>query len=419
MASVLILTPAFVEWNPGYSLTSIVEDQAHMLERHGHTVRVAVSDAFLDKGGDLPYSILPMIPSLEGAVDYHAYENILKNKSHINVSDDFSRALVEHVREDEIIFSHDIIYTGWNLPYFHGLKNSGIKNRCYHWIHSIPTQQFDWWNLSSLGDNHRLVIPNRSHKQMTAEVFNTHFERVNYIPHIRDIRKFLAFSPEAWRFIDAFPKALSADIVQIYPASSDRLSAKGILDLIYLFREFKALGYSVCLVIVNQWATGRQSKEDLQEFLDTAADNRLIPQKEFVFTSLWEPPTWDTGLPQFLLRDLMSLGNVFIFPTKAESFGLVLPEALLASGALPVVNSHLEVMSEITQGRGMRFGFGSWTNGLAKPHSASWYESVASSIAQRIRDEEAVAARSIIRQTYNMDSIYKDYYLPLLRQEVE
>jgi hypothetical protein len=212
---------------------------------------------------------------------------------------------------------------------------------------------------------------------------------------------------------------LSADIVQVYPASSDRLSAKGILDLIYLFREFKALGYSVCLVIANQWATGRQSKEDLQEFLDTAADNKLIPQKEFIFTSLWDSPTWDTGLPQSLLKDLMSLGNVFIFPTKAESFGLVLPEALLASGALPVVNSHLEVMGEVIQGRGMRFGFGSWTNGLAKPHPMAWYESVAASITQRIQDEESVAARSIIRQTYNMDSIYKDYYQSLLREEVE
>ncbi len=415
MSRVVIITPAFTQWNHGYSLTSVVEDQATMLSRHGHSVVVAVADTFVDPNEEYPFKFLPVIPILESAADYRSYASLDKAKQHIDVADFFARVLNEHILPDDIIFTHDVVYTGWNLPYFHGLKNSGIANDCYHWIHSIPTQQFDWWNLFSLGPNHKLVIPNRAHRQLTAEVFRTVFDNVLYIPHIRDIREFLDFGEDAWKFIDRYPKALQADIVQVYPASSDRLFHKGLKDLIFLFREFKKRGFSVCLVIANQWATGRQRMEDLEEYTDTASNNNLIPDSEFIFTSLYDVPRFELGLPRKFLRDLLSLSNLFVFPTAAESFGLVLPEVILSSGALPVVNSHLEVMSEILGGRGMRFGFGSFTNGLAKPHTVGWYEAVASAISQRIFDEESVACRSIIRQEYNMDSIYNRYYHPLVR----
>lgn len=415
MSRIVIVTPAFTQWNHGYSLTSVVEDQARMLSRHGHSVVIAVADNFIAPVESYPFSFLPIIPILEEAADYRSYSSLVNAKQHVDVADSFSRVLNENIKPDDTIFTHDVVYTGWNLPYFHGLRNSGIKNNCYHWIHSIPTQQFDWWNLSSLGPNHRLVIPNRAHRQLTAEVYQTVFDNVLYIPHIRDIREFLDFGEDAWKFIDKYPRVLQADIVQVYPASSDRLLHKGLKDLIYLFREFKKRGFSVCLVIANQWATGRQRMEDLQEYLDTASNNGLIPEHEFIFTSTYDVPRFELGLPRKFLRDLLSLSNLFVFPTAAESFGLVLPEVLLSSGALPVVNSHLEVMSEILAGRGMRFGFGSFTNGLAKPHSAGWYEAVASAISQRIFDEESVACRSIIRQTYNMDNIYRKYYYSLVR----
>lgn len=411
---IIIITPCFTKWNHGYSLTSVIEDQIRMLVRYGHSVKVLVGETFdvseVSIGG---VKFLPIMPVLEEAVDYRRYDDLWENKQHIRCAKILSPYLSEIIKDDDFVITHDIVFTGWNLPFFHGLKEAHLTCPCYHWIHSMPTAMFDWWDISSMGNNHNIVIPNRSHRQLSAEAYHTTVENVVYIPHIRDIRTFLDFGAEAIGFIDKFPKVLQADIVQIYPASSDRFTHKGVRDLIYLFREFKTMDFTVCLVIANQWATGRQRQEDMEDYIDTAQNNGLGPN-EFILTSYYDPPNYELGLNQKFLKDLLALANVFIFPTFVEAFGLVLPEAILASGALPVVNSHLEVMSEVLEGRGMRFGFGSWTNGLAKPHGKQWYKSVASAIAARLQNEESVACRSLVRQEYNMDTIYKKYYMPII-----
>ena len=413
---IYILTPGFTQWVHGYSLTSVVEDQCRMLARYGHDTTVCVSSQF-DKSTmpDLgPRVKLDLVmPVIEKARDYNDYSLLRRNKQHMEVADALARFLGSLV-ESDVLLSHDIVFTGWNLPFFQGLFQSGIRCQCYHWIHSMALHRFNWWNLPALGDNHKLVVPNRAYRQLTAEVYHTTIENVIYIPHIRDIRSFLRLGQEACDFIDDYPLALQADIVQVYPASSDRFQYKGLRDLIYLFREFKALGYSVCLIVANQWATGRQPREDLLDYQDTAVNNNLSPS-EFIFTSEWRKPKYETGISQQFLRDLMSLANVFIFPTFSESFGLVLPEAILSGGVLPVINSDLEIMSELLENRGMRFGFGSWQHKLEKNHSSDWYAAVAAAISKRMYDEEAVASRSIVRQQYNMDTIYCKFYASIVR----
>ena len=426
MKRVLIMTPAFLEFNPGYSLTSIVKDQTRMLVEHGDEVMIVVGERYTDTSGWTAefgdkVSILCILPHAD-LIDYHTKQDL--TVEHTVVIRKTITALVHVLQYADVAFTHDIVFTGWNLPFYLALESKEIADTgvpFYHWVHSIPNQNYDWWDINLLPWNHKLVSPNRVYRQGMAEAWRGTQTKVVTIPHIKDIRVFLDFGEEAKQFIRTYPKALQADIIQVYPASSDRLRSKRLEELILIFAEFKRRGFSVCLICANQWATGRQRKEDLNDYIDTAMNCGLSPQ-EFIFTSLWNEPLYENGISQRFLKDLYALGNVFIFPTISESFGLVLPEALLASGALPVINAHLEVLTEITQTRGLRLGFGSFNQELSFSKQfpkAEYYKNVAAAVINKMLSEESIATRTVIRQEYNYDQLYDSYYWPLLYEAPE
>lgn len=428
---IAIITPAFTEFPSGFSLTGIVKDQLVMLKRHGHDVSVFVCEMYSPELFDDP-CLVKKIPFAR-LIDYSNVSDFGNIQP-----DDFTEAhLLEHkecpakmaemllteIPAYDIVFTHDIVFTGWNLPYYLGLreiasKPEANKVRWLHWVHSVPTHGFNWWNIEALGRYHKIVFPNRSDRQLVAEAYRGRWEDVRTIPHIKDIRILNRFLPESWEFIDRYPALLSADVVQIYPASVDRLGHKRVRETLLIFKEIKKLGFKVCLVIANQWATGRQQKEDVSVYKEMALNNGLT-MNEFIFTSEFKPE-WEVGVPHDVLVDLFHCSNLFIFPTAQESFGLVLPEALMSGGCLPVINRDAEVLSEMLHNRGLRFGFGSLRNTIhfneEAGGEAGYLAAIAGVIVQRMFDEEGIAARSICRQSLNMDYLYSTVYHPIFEE---
>jgi hypothetical protein len=430
---VAILTPAFTEFGSGYSLTGIVKDQALMLTRHGHEVDIFVSDGFnFNAPGYNPPPGVKLVPKLPFArlVDYNREEDfgtIWPEAENFSEDDkavhracplNTSNILLQHMPEYDRVFTHDWLLTGWKLPYYMGLRavaaNPALQDvRWLHWVHSTPTHGFNWWDLSDLGKGHKLVFPNKSYQLLPAEAFKTTTENVVVIPHPKDLRIWKHFTPDACAFIDRYQGVMQADIVQIYPASVDRLEHKRVREVILIFKYIKLMGFKVCLVIANQWATGTQEKEDVAEYKTLGLNNGLGFQ-ELIFTSEFKPE-WEVGVPEDVLENLSACGNLFIFPTISETFGLVLPEAILSGGVLPVINSDLDVLSEITGLRGLRFPFGSFNRQVHYGEGeANYMRAVAATIVDRMMSEESLAAKTYVRQTLNIDSLYHRYYQPIM-----
>lgn len=417
--NILILSPGFKEFNYGFSLTGIIIDQCTMLSRNGHTSYVAVDTAF---HGDIPNNVnVCYLLEHTDQIDYHDSNDL--SVEHKNIAVITSEKIKSFVIEKKIdlVFTHDIILTGWQLPYYHAIRiaSEDLDVGWLHWVHSVPLHNYNWWNINDTSGVHSIVFPNRASRQLVAEAFKTEFGNVSIIPHIKDIRVVGRFKPETWEFIDKYPELLSADVVQVYPASSDRLSMKRLREVMLIFKGIKELGFSVCLLCANQWATGKQPREDIAEYEDMALRNGLS-KREFIFSSESDKK-YELGLPHDMLMDLLSLGNVFIFPTYSESFGLVLPEAILASGAMPVINSHLDVLNEMLDFRGLRFGFGSYTSKLNYPRGGEkrYLSDIAKVITARMGNEESIAARTLFRKKFNMDYLYKQYYLPIMTEMSE
>ena len=437
---VLIIT-TFQEFISGYSLTGIVKDQITMLLRNGHEVDLAVNEQYYGEKID-GINLLKIVPFIhlydyielrqyhEGLTD-EEFRKFVKNNPVYKSKEEFKQAhekavektfenllkLYKEVKYD-IVFTHDIIFTGWNLPYGMGLariSNELKQVRFFHWVHSVPSGFRDYWNIRWHGRNSKLIFPNHTDILVPTEQFRGFLTDSRTIPHIKDIRTFAEFSKLSVEIIDKMPSLMSADIIQIYPASSDRLEAKGISHVISIFAGFKRMGLSVALLIVNQHATNRQAKESIDKYYKLASFLGLEVEKEFVFTSDIVPK-YESGVPLRTIRELFMISNLLIFPTREESFGLIVPEAALTGNFL-VLNRSLHQQYEVGSNRALFFEFGSYRHKLNDENPMpEYYDQISKIIAGRMNQNETIMTQMYARQRYNMDSLYDHYYAPLMAE---
>lgn len=423
LAKVAILTN-FMEFFPGYSLTGIILDQVEMLKKYGHDVHLYVNTGYNDNPDD-PGKAAPEGVPLHKRIPF---SHLVDYKS-INDLSDEHRALVsetasnlrEDLKDTDIVFTHDFVFTGWNLPYGLACAEASADlpdTRWMHWIHSVPSARFDWWDLKIYGPKHKLVYPNKTDQLMCAEMYHTYNANVLHIPHIKDYRTWFDFCGETRQFIEWNPGIMQSDIVQVYPASVDRLEAKRVREVILIFSYLKKMGFSVNLTIAAQWATGRQQKEDITHYKKIASRNGLTIGEDLVFTPDFKPPKYEVGVSKRILRELFLMSNLFIFPTREESFGLVMPEASLTGGCLMVLNKSLTQQMEISGFSTLYFDFGSFSNNHCVDNENQYFSDIAKIIVGRLNDNESIMTRTHLRKTLNMDYVYNKYYGPAIAKSV-
>lgn len=422
----------FNEFNPGYSLTGIVVDQAEMLAKYDHNVFIFVNEEFNARyNNDCGLSALiskykNKIVLMPKTVFLHLVDYQTKN----NLSDEHSIGVQkqakiwgEFLKANNIssVFTHDFIFTGWNLPYSLALKETQKRLgqsqiKWFHWVHSIPSGNKDWWNLNEYPGYNYIVFPTRSEVNRVAESFLARQSQVLLIPHIKDIRNWYDFSEKTKNIIDTWKGLIRNEIVQVYPCSSDRLHAKQLHLLIRIFGFLKKANAKVFLLAVNQWATGRQRKEDISKYIELASHCGLEYGEDFAFTSEYpengEKP-YELGVSKRILRELQLLSSLFVFPTTEESFGLVGPEASF-SGALVISNKSLPLLTEVLGIHTPHYDFGSFLAKVDATENDGYIQAVAHSILGRISMCDSVKTKIFCRTRYNMDNIYHKYYLPYI-----
>ena len=235
---------------------------------------------------------------------------------------------------------------------------------------------------------------------------------VRVVPNITDLRTLFEFSDQAWELIDLYPGLLNAQFVQVYPVAADRLKDKQLEKVILIFKTLKKRGFSVCLGVADSW-NGTLPREDQEQYVRTAQRNGLT-KDEFFFTSQVKAE-YARGIPRRVLLELLQCSNLFVFPSRSEASPLILPEAVLAGGVLPVLNRNLSAMFENCC-VGLFFPFGSIDTIYEPKNESKWYQWVTDHIIGAWRNDDALQARTRIRIKQNMDFIYRSYYAPLLAE---
>lgn len=392
----------FKAWNDSYSLTHVVHAQALTLAKYGHEVTV-----FTLEGSGLPeQNELPFY--------YDCWPCLAKD------ADTDSKTLSAILPSFDAVFTHDWILNAGNAL----LRDSLVKSQealkdipFLHWLHSAPNfGPFDFWDINLYGPKHKIVYPVHCDLQRVADKFKARRDQVRHIPHIVDLRILNDWHPDTWRVVDELPGLMSADYVQVYPSERWRMggSGKRVDKLILFFKTLKEAGADVCLLIVDSWS-GFGESGDISEYRSIALRNDLSPH-ECAFSSTLLDGMFPDGLTRRILRELYQLSSVFVYPTHGESFGLPLPETVLCGGALPVFNSSLSVLDEVSGGFGAQCEFGSCEKGVQNPNERERLTQAVLELQAASMASESWKSRVWARQQFNMDRVYRDFYAPILRE---
>ena len=406
----------FMEFNPRYSLTGIVKDHIKVLKKYNHDVGLIVNERY--HGEQFPEVTMHKILPFAHLKDYQSAKELTEDhKQTVEKTAEALKKVFTETDQDgiyyEFAFCHDLNFQGWFLPYKFGIEKASPELphvKWFHWIHSIPSGLKDFWSIPN--KKHKIIYPNETDRIRAAEQFRGDTNDVRVIHHIKDLRTFMNFDPITNRMIDTYD-LMSANIIQVYPASGDRLQAKGLDHVIKIFGKLKKQGESVRLIVLNQWCNVDRHRKTAESLCTLGKSQGLEPDKELIFSSRFEVPKHELGVDLRIVRELFSLSNLFIFPTREEAFGLVLPEAALSGGVLLVLNRSLQMQMEVSGLNALFFNFGSFTHQFNAP-GEKYYDDIASIIRGKMKQEYSLSAKTFMRKRYNMDSIYKYEIQPLI-----
>ena len=342
-----ILT-TFYNFNLEFSLCGVVKHQLISLVKHGYEPVLFVLSNFSSE--DVPEGvevrkILPQLilePYSEGKLD-NLDKDVAKAKE----------AMEANMEDIDVCLTHDIIFINSYLPYNIALRKAIdgklSKVKWLHWIHSGPSfrkpdgSPFD--NLRILPKNSKLVYMNHTDVIRAAEMYGVLPKMVRVIFNPCDIRELYAFHPLTRRLIDKFD-LMSPDYLCVYPLSTTRMDIGGkqLSKVIMIMGNIKKRGGTVRLVVPNAHANADKEKSEVERMYKLGEQYGL-KREEIVFTSMFEAPEWEGGVPHEVVMDFFTLGNLFIFPSVSENCPLILLEAM-ASKNLLVLNHSFPAMRD-------------------------------------------------------------------------
>lgn len=371
------IVTAFSSMLDFYSLTTVILNQIRMILAAGHIPYLIVQEDFnwSEKGvpNEFAHSnlvIRSVIPNYH-KIDYTSIDDL--SEEHEKLVPVIIAALRHEITDLKLdaIFTHDLIFTGWNMPVGLAIQElARTTGPWYHWIHSVPGGRRDYWRLP---DNSMLVYPNNTDRVRVAEEYQTWPEKVLVVPHCADLRDFGMTSDLAKDLITRFD-VFGADIVQVYPIPTDRLTAKGIPWVVKMFGILKDYGFKVRLIVPNAWCNVNHLQREVEAMM-LLGEQAGLTEKELIFTSRVYPEQ-AVGLPHTDIRDIMLAGNLFICPTISETFGLSLAEAAMM-GSFLVLNDDLPMMKEIV---------GNYRNAIWAKFSSNFFKTKIDDEPRYLRD---------------------------------
>lgn len=364
---VVILT-TLANFDPSYSLSTCIQDQANALAISGYTVDLHVHEgcqppehAFMPGvtlRGDVPHT-----PWVDDRVDDKGFDDWYGFLTKIALANAGS-----------VVIGHDLLFQSAYVTAakaLHAMADTLATRlrsvaQVAHWYHIAHSsvgarpQTADvalhptHWRCNLPMGNHSLVVldaPDRRYfqdyykKTILDVVSNEPYlvpvneDDIHVIHNVRDVRSFGGFSP-LMRDLVTNQGLLERTVVS-YPLSATRMQEKGIVRVVELVHALSEAGEPTTLVIAAAHANptpDMTARIDQLKSLCNAFGLRW--GVDVLFTPELYPETAARGLLASDMRALWSITDLFMFPSISEAGSLVLLEAQ-AAGAVLVLNECL------------------------------------------------------------------------------
>ena len=449
MKTIAILTN-FVSYDKKYSLCNVAAEQIGMLNRNNYKVKVIVNEGFAEntvrsyaqengiKEEDLTKEqikdalglyredILSYIPNVR------CYNEIKKDDTWEADIQKISKLLEAILKDVDTVFNHDLIYQPSYLKLNHAARLVAEKLpniQWLHWIHSSTTPAVlhasaDYLQTVKTAFPRSFVIyPNAYEIPRVAKNLGYEEDQVKVVPHATDPAEFFGFNDITKKLVEDHDM-YSADVIGCYPLRLDR--GKQPEKVLQIFAAIKGIGRKVRLVFCDFHSTGGDKVVYRQELKNMALDLGMT-SSEVVFTSDMGPET-ALGVPHAVVRDLMILSNLFILPSRSETYSLVAQEAGLC-GNLLVLNFDFPPMRSIygpkplyakfSSNIDVNTGMDGNTEVEYKPSFMSYAHDQALRICYFLEQEKGISIKTMLRKNRNPKAIFKLHLEPLLYKEMK
>lgn len=414
MKQVTILTE-FYTHDEAYSLCGVISEQLEMLKDYKPIL--VVDEAFPKEGTPWHEFEMRRIPGVPRG-------NVIKKTDRWDEDIEVLRIGIEAALHDaDVVISHDAIYQPSMILHHLAMRKVAAANphiRWLHWIHSA-TPAFAKQHAELVKGrfpNSKIVFPNEYDRARVAANYNVPETDVVFVPHSTDPISFIMAHPLSKELAKEI-NLLEADVIGCYPARLDR--GKQVEIVLEIFAGIKKTGRSVRCVVFDFHSTGGDKVTYREWLMKKCAEMGLSIGREVVFTSQWRKET-HLSCPRQMVRDFMLVGDVFILPSRSETYSLVAQEAAMCKNLL-MLNFDFPPMRNIYGENALYGKFSSNIDMLSGDagETTTKYgdrQGYMSSMALKIiaRLEESVILRQFRsrRKHRNPKAVFRDYFEPLL-----
>jgi glycosyltransferase involved in cell wall biosynthesis len=419
MKKIAMLT-SFCSYLQSYSLCAIAKVQLKMFKRYGYPVR------FIYRGGGGWESMVDEIVQIPDYIvdnngDYSGMEK-RSGKSLTEMVQDTLTSLETLLAGIDIVITHDLPYQPSNIiqdmaASLYSEKHPEVK--WLHWIHSATSPKQLGKTQMMKYNNAFICYPNAWDVPRVARNFNVEESQVKVVPHPMDYEEFFKFHPLTVKLIEE-KDLLSADAICIYPLRMDRGKQPEVV--IEIFQQLKKYcKKSIRVVIIDFQSTGGDKVTFRKELMKKAVAYGW-GENDLTFMSQFDS-SCQVQTPVEVVRDLFLVSNVYIHPSKSETYSLTTQEAR-ACGNILVLNADFPPMMSIYGEGPLYKKFSSNVDALnntADGETTTNYSNrdlymrdVACSIAYHLQYQDVVRMKTETRQNKNIDIIFRRHIEPIL-----
>lgn len=414
----------FSTYLKSFSPIIVVQEQLKMLTRAGYTPVLLACE-----GWEAPEDSIYAQVETKLLFNANSHSPDDKFDSIDELVDLLHRQLKDELPEECSVITHDLIflpdYTVLNIAARKlARERPGIK--WLHWVHSATGPGTLAQERSMYGENYAntlnekfpnsiLCYPNSHDIPRVARNFQFEEFEVVEVPHSTDPTE--GMHPLVQRLYDQC-KLGEKEVLIVAPARLDR--GKGLHNSIKVISGCIKENLSAHLIICDFQSTGGDKLTYREEMKKLAKE--LSVEDNITFLSEFDDMA-HMDVPHEVILDLFALSNVFLLPSRSETYSLVAQEAML-KGNLCILNYDFPAFRQIygknaiyRQFDGAEIaldGFDGKTDTKHSDEDAYYRQRFAIPLKGWIQNDKVLAGKTHVRTKRNPDYIFKNYIQPLL-----
>lgn len=421
---VYILTN-FAGYLKSYSPIIVVGSQLTMFKRAGYEPVLIAEEGWN-----------PPEDSIFGSVETHRIPHVIIDGEKLDERfdadvDKLYDALVDILEEDCVVITHDLIFLPDYIKLNVACRRIAQEQPKITWLHLVhsatsPEQLIKERamfagkyaeHLAEKFPNSLVCYPNAYDIPRVARNYNFEENEVVEVPHCTDPTEGMSYLVK--RLYDEL-KLYEPQALMIYPVRLDR--GKYVEACIHLMAGFKTQGTTSHVVVCDFQSTGGDKVVYREELKTLASD--LGVSDRVTFLSEFDDSA-NMEVSHGVILELFTLSNIFILPSKSETYSLIAQEAML-KGNLCLLNHDFGAFRQIygknalyKQFDGANIGFDGFNGSITTQHVPvrDYYRALASAISYYMENEHVLRAKTWVRTQRNPDYVFKTYLEPLLNIE--